>query len=71
MDATSVGVVESSMQVQQPGPAPAGVPTTTSKLNLEEIDHIFETPGANPVKLSVKIADAKHAQYKLDRQAEQ
>ncbi|EEY19545.1 sugar transporter [Verticillium alfalfae VaMs.102] len=43
----------------------------TSKLNLEEIDHIFETPGANPVKLSVKIADAKHAQYKLDRQAEQ
>ncbi|KAJ4152454.1 hypothetical protein NW754_004250 [Fusarium falciforme] len=36
----------------------------TGKLNLEEIDHIFETKGANPVKLSVKVADAKWGSLK-------
>ncbi|KAG7053081.1 sugar transporter [Colletotrichum scovillei] len=40
----------------------------TSKLNLEEIDTIFETPGGKPVKLSIKIADAKREKAKLDRQ---
>ncbi|WQF76656.1 Putative major facilitator, sugar transporter, major facilitator superfamily [Colletotrichum destructivum] len=40
----------------------------TSKLNLEEIDTIFETSGTQPVKLSIKIADAKAAKKKLDRQ---
>ncbi|KAJ3542312.1 hypothetical protein NM208_g3988 [Fusarium decemcellulare] len=39
----------------------------TGKLNLEEIDHIFETKGANPVKLSVKVADAKWASIKEDK----
>ncbi|KAM5366868.1 hypothetical protein ACJZ2D_010320 [Fusarium nematophilum] len=39
----------------------------TGKLNLEEIDHIFETKGASPIKLSVKIADAKWASLKEDR----
>jgi MFS family permease len=39
----------------------------TSKLSLEEIDHIFETPGANPVKISLKIQKAK----KERRRAEQ
>ncbi|KAL0932289.1 MFS sugar transporter [Colletotrichum truncatum] len=40
----------------------------TSKLNLEEIDSIFETPGTRPVKLSIKIADAKREKEKLERQ---
>ncbi|KAF6808500.1 sugar transporter [Colletotrichum plurivorum] len=40
----------------------------TSKLTLEEIDNIFETSGTRPVKLSIKIADAKRAKEKLDRQ---
>ncbi|TDZ61864.1 Lactose permease [Colletotrichum sidae] len=40
----------------------------TSKLNLEEIDSIFETSGTKPVKLSIKIADAKRAKERLDRQ---
>ncbi|OLN83399.1 Lactose permease 13 [Colletotrichum chlorophyti] len=40
----------------------------TSKLNLEEIDTIFETEGTQPVKLSIKIADAKRAKEKLDKQ---
>jgi hypothetical protein len=39
----------------------------TSRLSLEEIDSIFETPGANPVKLSLKIQRAK----KERRRAEQ
>lgn len=39
----------------------------TGKLNLEEIDHIFETKGANPVKLSVKVADAKWGSLKAEK----
>lgn len=39
----------------------------TGKLNLEEIDHIFETKGAKPVPLSVKIADAKWASLKEEK----
>ncbi|KAI8721703.1 MFS domain-containing protein [Fusarium sp. LHS14.1] len=39
----------------------------TAKLNLEEIDHIFETKGANPVKLSVKVADAKWGSLKAEK----
>lgn len=42
----------------------------TSKLNLEEIDKIFETAGAHPTKLSVKIADAKWASLKLEKEAQ-
>lgn len=41
----------------------------TSKLSLEEIDTIFETPGANPVKLSKKISKAKREKEKQDREA--
>lgn len=41
----------------------------TSKLSLEEIDAIFETPGTNPVSLSKKISRAKTDREKLDRQA--
>lgn len=41
----------------------------TSKLSLEEIDTIFETPGASPVKLSKKINRAKREKAKADRQA--
>ncbi|KAI1063141.1 hypothetical protein LB507_005552 [Fusarium sp. FIESC RH6] len=39
----------------------------TSKLNLEEIDHIFETKGANPIKLSIKMGDARWASDKEDK----
>lgn len=39
----------------------------TGKLNLEEIDHIFETKNTNPTKLSVKIADAKWASIKEEK----
>ncbi|KAH6683582.1 general substrate transporter [Plectosphaerella plurivora] len=41
----------------------------TGKLSLEEIDKIFETPNAPPIKLSVKIADAKWASIKLEKEA--
>lgn len=41
----------------------------TSKLSLEEIDTIFETPGAHPVKLSLKISKAKREREKQDREA--
>lgn len=41
----------------------------TSKLSLEEIDTIFETPGANPVKLSLKIQAAKKERAKAEREA--
>lgn len=41
----------------------------TSKLSLEEIDTIFETPGASPVKLSKKISRAKREKEKQDREA--
>lgn len=39
----------------------------TGKLNLEEIDHIFETKNTNPTKLSVKVADAKWASIKEEK----
>lgn len=39
----------------------------TSRLSLEEIDTIFETPGANPVKLSLKISKAKTEREKALR----
>ncbi|PSR78938.1 sugar transporter [Coniella lustricola] len=39
----------------------------TSKLSLEEIDTIFETPGANPVALSKKINKAKREKEKSER----
>lgn len=39
----------------------------TSKLNLEEIDTIFETPGSNPVKLSLKIEKAREEKERLER----
>lgn len=41
----------------------------TSKLSLEEIDTIFETPGAKPVALSKHISKAKREKEKVDRQA--
>ncbi|KAJ9137145.1 Sugar transporter [Pleurostoma richardsiae] len=41
----------------------------TSKLTLEEIDSIFETPGSNPVKLSLKISRAKREKEKAERSA--
>lgn len=41
----------------------------TSKLSLEEIDTIFETPGVNPVTLSKKISKAKTEKAKLEREA--
>lgn len=40
----------------------------TSKLNLEEIDTIFETPGSNPVKLSLKIEKAREEKQRLERE---
>lgn len=40
----------------------------TGKLNLEEIDSIFETPVTRPVKLSVKIADAKREKERVERE---
>lgn len=41
----------------------------TSKLSLEEIDSVFETPGVHPVKMSLKIQEAKAEKAKLDREA--
>lgn len=41
----------------------------TSRLSLEEIDTIFETPGANPVTLSKKISRAKRERAKEARRA--
>lgn len=40
----------------------------TSRLSLEDIDAIFETPGANPVKLSLKISKAKIEREKAEKQ---
>ena len=42
----------------------------TSKLSLEEIDAVLETPGVAPVKMSLDIQKAKVAKAKLDREAE-
>ncbi|KAF2013955.1 putative MFS sugar transporter protein [Aaosphaeria arxii CBS 175.79] len=42
----------------------------TSKLTLEEIDAVFETPGVNPVKMSLSIQKAKVEQRRLDRAME-
>lgn len=39
----------------------------TSKLSLEEIDTIFETPGASPVGLSKKISRAKRARERQQK----
>lgn len=41
----------------------------TSKLSLEEIDAVFETPGVAPVKLSLDIQKAKMEKKKMDREA--
>jgi hypothetical protein len=38
----------------------------TYGLSLEEIDTVFETPGVNPVKLSLDIQKAKRAKARLD-----
>lgn len=40
----------------------------TSKLSLEEIDTIFETPGSNPVKLSLKIEKAREERARAERE---
>jgi hypothetical protein len=42
----------------------------TSKLSLEEIDAVFETPGVAPVKISLDIQKAKAERARLDREAE-
>ena len=42
----------------------------TSKLSLEEIDAIFETKGARPVPLSLKIWEARKERMKQQREAE-
>lgn len=39
----------------------------TSKLSLEEIDNVFETPGVNPVKLSKRIWKARTEMERLER----
>ena len=41
----------------------------TSKLSLEEIDAVFETPGVPPVKMSLDIQKAKAEKARLDREA--
>lgn len=40
----------------------------TSKLSLEEIDAIFETPGVRPVKMSLDIKKAQRAKERLERE---
>ena len=40
----------------------------TSKLSLEEVDAVFETPGVHPVKMSLKIQEAKKEKAKLDQE---
>jgi hypothetical protein len=40
----------------------------TSKLSLEEIDAVFETPGVAPVKMSLDIQKAKKERGRLDRE---
>ena len=42
----------------------------TSKLSLEEIDAVFETPGVAPVKMSLDIQKAKVEKAKLDREVQ-
>lgn len=41
----------------------------TSKLSLEEIDAVFETPGVAPVKMSLDIQKAKKEKVRLDRES--
>ncbi|KAF3041728.1 hypothetical protein E8E12_007682 [Didymella heteroderae] len=41
----------------------------TSKLSLEEIDAVFETPGVAPVKMSLDIQKAKKEKARLDGEA--
>lgn len=40
----------------------------TSKLSLEDIDYIFETPNEHPVKLSLKIEAARKEKEQADRE---
>lgn len=40
----------------------------TSKLSLEEIDVVFETPGVRPVKMSLDIKKAQKEKARLDRE---
>ncbi|TPX07914.1 uncharacterized protein E0L32_010369 [Thyridium curvatum] len=40
----------------------------TSKLSLEEIDTIFETPGVHPVKMSLKIEQARKERLAIERE---
>lgn len=40
----------------------------TSKLSLEDIDYIFETPGTHPVKLSLRIEQARKEKERAERQ---
>ncbi|KAH6898204.1 sugar transporter [Thelonectria olida] len=42
----------------------------TSKLSLEEIDTIFETPGENPVPMSLKIYKARQEKERMEAEAE-
>ncbi|KAL1608001.1 hypothetical protein SLS60_002940 [Paraconiothyrium brasiliense] len=41
----------------------------TANLSLEEIDSVFETPGIQPVKMSLLIQKGKEEQAKMDREA--
>ena len=43
----------------------------TYRLSLEEIDAVFETPGVNPVKMSLKIQKAKKEKARLENEAGQ
>lgn len=43
----------------------------TSKLSLEEIDAIFETPGVKPVKMSLDIKKAQKEKARLDAETAQ
>jgi hypothetical protein len=42
----------------------------TSKLSLEEIDAVFETPGVRPVKMSLDIKKAQREKERLDTERE-
>ena len=42
----------------------------TSRLSLEEIDTVFETPGVHPVKISLDIQKAKKARAAASRDEE-
>lgn len=42
----------------------------TSRLSLEEINTVFETPGVHPVKMSLDIEKAKKARAAANRDEE-